>query len=186
MPTVDPIQLQLTALDGVLTPLVTLNEALQQESSIDMVYGSVGLLQSQLNGLAASGIDVPLGVEPFKLRIDELAAIEPPVIYRVNECLMAAKALEIDLNATFNLPPCGITQRAWFVEQGEYVNSAGRSYNIAVAEFPRPVDAAWAIKAIVLSFTFDRLHRRLRTGRYYRIQLLLQPGRRHLYTGLVT
>ena len=103
---------------------------------------------------------MPLGVEPFKTRIDELAAVEPPIIFRNNECLMAAKPIERAKDETFSLPPCRITQRAWFVEQGEYVNSEGKSFNIAVAEFPRTVDAAWAIKQLfyrarAIGFTGD-------------------------------
>ena len=91
---------------------------------------------------------MPPEIAPFKQRIDELAMLEPPVVYRNNECLMAALAQQDVQDETSSTPPCSITQRALYVEQGNYVNSEGAPFNIAVAEFPRPVDAAWAIKQL--------------------------------------
>ena len=35
-----------------------------------------------------------------------------------------------------------------YVEQGDYINTDGASLNVVVAEFPRPVDAAWAVKQL--------------------------------------
>ncbi len=148
VPTVDPIQIQVTALDGVLTPLVTLNEALGEADSIDLVYEAAAPLQQQLNMLEASGIGLPQGFEPFKQRIDELTLVEPTTTYQNNDCLMAALDPKFGKNHLTENPPCTITQRAMFVEQGEYVDQNGKTFNVVVAEFPRPVGAAWAVKQL--------------------------------------
>ena len=117
-------------------------------NSIELVQASAADIQNQLNILAASGITLPPEIEAFKQRIDELAALPAPVRYTNNECLMAALPRPVATDANARPLPCGITQRATFVEQGTYVKNDGTVFNVAVAEFPRPVDAAWAIKQL--------------------------------------
>ena len=145
VPTVDPVQLQVMALDSVLTPLTTLNATLQDANSIQAAQNAAFELQTGLNNLEGSGISLPPEIEPFKQGIEELAALPAPVWYTNNECLMAALPREDKPDEPL---PCGITQRATFVEQGTYVKNDGTVFNVAVAEFPRPVDAAWAIKQL--------------------------------------
>lgn len=146
-PTVDPIQTQINALDQVLATLVPLNAGLQTANSIEPVYGVAPELQNKLNALTVSGITLPADVESFSTRISELAALEPPIIFHNSECLMDALVPEGESEDRANRP-CGITQRALYVEQGDYIGTDGTAFNVVVAEFPRSVDAAWAVKQL--------------------------------------
>jgi hypothetical protein len=147
VPTVNPIQAQFTAVDHVLASLTSLNQALQASVSIDPVYVYIPQLQNQLNALVASGITLPVEIEPFSQRISELAAAQPSIVFRNSECLMNALVPVNEIDEAI-ARPCGITQRAMHAEQGDYISADGTSLNVVVAEFPRSVDAGWAVKQL--------------------------------------
>lgn len=146
-PTVDPVLLQLTAVDVVLAQLTTLNEALEDDDSISLAVAQARPLHGAINGLIASGVAVPLGVEPLKVRIEELAAIEPPLIYMINDCLVTSMPVLSDNDTRVFPPSCNLTQTALWVERGEYIHSDnGKSIDVTITEFSRPEDAAWGVK----------------------------------------
>lgn len=146
-PTVDPVQLQVMALDNLLPTLTNLNTTLEGSDSIDPVYSVVAQLQTQLTSLAATGITLPPEVEAFSQHLNALPVREAPIDYSNNVCLMAALSARWG-NDNVDNPPCTITQRAMYVEQGDYLGSDGSKINIVAAEFPRGEDAAWAVKQL--------------------------------------
>ncbi len=133
------------ALDGVLMPLETLNDNLKEADSLDPVRAQIPDLQSKLSLLAGSGLTLPPEVTAFQQHLDSLPAVKAPVYYNSNECLMAALTPAKDSET---VPPCDITQRATYVEQGSYLNQKGAEFNVVIAEFPRSVDADWAVKQL--------------------------------------
>ena len=147
-PTVDPILVQVMSIDGVLTPLVALNETLQDADSIEAAYVSAPVLRGQLHALEGTGINLPLEIPPFQERINELSEVEPATIYQSSECLMDSLYVEGAVEDPDEQRPCSIIRRALYLEQGDYVANNGAEFNIVVAEFPRPVDAAWAVKQL--------------------------------------
>jgi hypothetical protein len=146
--TPDVVQLQVTALDNLLPTLTSLNQALQASDSLAQVYGSTAQwLQSQMNTIAGTGIAMPPETEAFVQQINALSSMEKPVYYSNNECLMASLSARWG-NSNIDNAPCTISNRAMYVEQGDYVGNNGPAFNVVAAEFPTPVAAGWAVKQL--------------------------------------
>jgi hypothetical protein len=143
-PTVDPVQLQFTAVNIALAEVVALNETLDEAESIQPVFERLPKLQEALAGLLPTGVTLQ-EVEPFNARLAELAAMEPPTVYRTSDCLMASKAVVRRSEAV--VPPCAIDPTATFVEQGQYLYN-DVAFQVVVAEYPDHDRATQAVKQI--------------------------------------
>src|SRR5690606_3184455 len=120
VPTVNPVQVQAEALDNILSQLTVLNEALADDNPMTLAQTQARPLQQALSALDTAGLTIP-EIEPFRTKIAELAAIEPPTVYQVNDCLASSKPVRSTREA-FTLP-CPITQTGTFVERGDYIRS---------------------------------------------------------------
>lgn len=139
-PTVDPIQAQSTAVNNALRELQPLNLALEDSGSIAAVYPKLAALQSGMSGLVSAGVTLP-ELEAFNAHLSALAAVEPPTLYQMNDCMRSSKMIVRRQDAQ-TVPTCTIDPTASYVESGNYLFD-GQEFNVVVAQYPHH-DAATA------------------------------------------
>jgi hypothetical protein len=145
MPTVDPVRIQLTAVNIALADLVMINDTLADAVSLEPVRNLVAPLLDKMNGVTASGV-VLAELDPFNAHLAALAAQKPPAQYLVNDCLMASK-MPVRRSDLALVPPCTIDQTATFVESGTYLYN-DMPFRVGVAQYPDHESATTAIKSV--------------------------------------
>ena len=133
-PTVNPVVLQLTAVDGLLNQLVVLNETLADEGPLSLIDEKIEPLQQGMAAVSAAGVTVATA-DPFLQHLDFLAAQEPPTVYAINDCITATE-MGHSLTDKAAPPPCILTQPIEFVERADYLRSGnGAAFNIAAVQY---------------------------------------------------
>ncbi|HLV35155.1 MAG TPA: hypothetical protein VKY59_08590 [Spirillospora sp.] len=143
-PTVDTVQLQATAVNIALAELSALSMALADSDSIQPVFDTLPKLREAMAGLIPTGVTL-LSLDPFIARLDELAEIKPPAVYKVSDCLVSSKM--VVRRADMVAQTCPIDQTATFVEWGDYQHN-DTIFNVVVAEYPDHDTATRAVKQV--------------------------------------
>ncbi len=144
-PTVDPIQAQSTAVNNALLELQAINLAVEEAESIAAVYPKVAALQSSIGALTSAGVTLP-ELDAFNAHLTALAAVEPPTVYQINDCLRSSKMI-VRRQDTAAAPPCVIDQTATYVESGNYLFD-GQEFNVVAAQYPHHAAATTAAKQV--------------------------------------
>ncbi|MBZ0300360.1 MAG: hypothetical protein K8J31_11485 [Anaerolineae bacterium] len=147
--TADLVKAQAAAVDKALVQVTALNEALAQADSIQAVYEQGTAVQEVLTGLASFGMALP-EVDALNARLAELATVEPPVIYRISDCLVSSKII-VRRNETYSMP-CVIDPTALYVERGSYLNKSA-AFDVVAAQY---ADHERATEAVTQIFSYAR------------------------------